>query len=166
MFRIPLLTVTLAIGIGFLPAPSAAQSFPIRGAVELRTDRSLDEIAEYVETVDRRLYAGRYDRSESADRTWMIRQIARLESELEAARAGGGLSPALQVLAGEFEMGVIRIEEGSIICRNEFRTGTRHREDRCYTEKRIREDEERSRDTLRKWKRPQAIGGNGNGAAS
>jgi hypothetical protein len=166
MLRISLLTVTLAMGIGFLPAPSAAQSFPIRGPVEFRTDRSLDEIADYVKAVDRRLYAGRYDRSESADRTWMIRQIARLESELEVARAGGGLSPQLQVLAGEFEMGVIRIEEGSIICRNEFRTGTRQREDRCYTEKRIREDEERSRDTLRKWKRPQAIGGNGNGAPS
>lgn len=159
MIRISLLTVTLAMGIGLLPAPTLAQSFPIRGPVELRTDRSLDEIAEYVKTVDRRLYNGRYDRSASADRTWMIRQIARLESELEVARAGAGLSPELQVLAGEFEMGVIRIEEGSIYCRNEFRTGTRQREDRCYSEKRLREDEERSRDTLRKWKRPQYIRG-------
>lgn len=162
MARIPLLSVTLALALGFLPALAPAQSFPIRGPVEFRTDRSLDKIAEYLERVDRRMAHGRYDRVEAADRQWIIRQIGALENDLdEARRSGSGLTPELQRMAGEFEIGVIRIEEGSIICRNEFRTGTRQREDRCYSEKRIREDEERSRDTLRKLKRPQYIRGGG-----
>lgn len=166
MSRIPLLSVTLALALGFLPALAPAQSFNIRGPVEYRHDHSLERISRYVERVDRRLRHGRYDLVETADRQWISWQVDALKADLnEARRSGSGLTPDLKRLAGEFEMGVIRIEEGSIICRNEFRTGTRQREDRCYSEKRIREDEERSRDTLRRWKRPQAIGG-GSGVGS
>lgn len=159
MLRNLLLTVTLAIGTGLLPMSIQAQSTPIRGPVEMRTDKSLDEIVSYVNAVDRRLDRGRYDRVESKDRVWMIRQIADLRAETQAAQADQRLTPRLQVLAGEFELGMIRIEEGSIICRTERRTGTRFEEDRCYTQKRLVEDQERSRDTLRDWRRPQAISG-------
>lgn len=162
MFRIPLSSVTLALAVGLFPALAPAQSFPIRGPVEYRYDRSLEKTSEYVERVDRRLRHGRYDLIDAADWQWLNQQIDALRADLnEARRASSGMTPELKRLAGEFEMGVIRIEEGSIICRNEFRTGTRQREDRCYSEKRMREDEERSRDTLRRWKRPQAIGGIG-----
>jgi hypothetical protein len=165
MLRKLLLSVTLAVGTGLLPLPVQAQSTPIRGPVEFRTDRNPDEISDYVSAVDRRLQRGRYDRIDSKDRVWMLRQIAALKAELALIESRAAAPPRLQILAGEFELGVIRIEEGSIICRVERRTGTRFEEDRCYTQKRMREDEERSRDTLREWKRPQAIGG-GTGANS
>lgn len=163
MHRIVLLTVTLAVAIGMFPTHSLAQSRPLRGPVEMRTDKTLDEISDYVAAVDRRLQRGRYDRIDAKERVWMIRQIAELRTELEGAGSGSRLSSTLQVMAGEFELGVIRIEEGGIICRNERRTGTHRTEDRCYSQKRIREDEEHSRDTLRQWRRPQAISGGGGG---
>lgn len=161
MLRNLLLSVTLAGLTGLIPLQANAQSTPIRGPVEMRTDKSLHEISRYVAGVDRRLQRGRYERLESKDRVWIIRQIALIRDELERAETGAGLTPELQVLAGEFELGVIRIEEGGIICRTERRTGTRFEENRCYTQKRMREDEERSRDTLREWKRPQGLPGEG-----
>ncbi len=161
MLRSLLISVALTAGAALFPLQLMAQSTPIRGPVEFRTDRNPTEISEYVSAVDRRLQRGRYDRIDSKDRVWMLRQIAALKAELDLVQSGGNAPPRLQILAGEFELGVIRIEEGSIICRVERRTGTRFEENRCYTQKRLREDEERSRDTLREWKRPQAIGGSG-----
>lgn len=157
MLRNLLLSVTLAIGTGLLPLPVHAQSTPIRGTVEMRVYKPLDEIADYVAAVDRRLKWGRYDLLKSKERVWMNRQIALIRAEL--ARAGAERNAQLQVLAGEFEIGVIRLEEGAITCRTERPTGTRFEENRCYSQKRLREDEERSRDAIRDWQRLKTIAG-------
>ncbi|HWS25387.1 MAG TPA: hypothetical protein VN259_02320 [Xanthomonadales bacterium] len=157
MMRNLLLSVTLAIGTGLLPLPLQAQSTPIRGAVEMRVYKPLDEIADYVAAVDRRLKWGRYDLLKSRERVWMNRQIALIRAEL--ARADARNNAQLQVLAGEFEVGVIRLEEGAITCRSERTTGTRFEVDRCYSQKRLREDEERSRDAVRDWQRLKVIAG-------
>ena len=157
MLRNLLLSITMAIGTGLLPLPIQAQSTPIRGAVEMRVYKPLDEIADYVAAVDRRLKWGRYDLLKSKERVWMNRQIALIRAEL--ARAGAERNAQLQVLAGEFEIGVIRLEEGAITCRTERPTGTRFQENRCYSQKRLREDEERSRDAMRDWQRLKTIAG-------
>lgn len=157
MMRNLLLSITLAIGTGLLPLPIQAQSTPIRGAVEMRVYKPLDEIADYVAAVDRRLKWGRYDLLKSKERVWMNRQIALIRAEL--ARADAERNAQLQVLAGEFELGVIRLEEGAISCRTERPTGTRFEENRCYSQKRLREDEERSRDAMRDWQRLKVIAG-------
>ena len=157
MMRNLMLSVAMVVGAGLLPMPIQAQSTPIRGAVEMRVYKPLDEIADYVAAVDRRLKWGRYDSLKSRERVWMNRQIALIRAEL--ARADAGHNPQLQVLAGEFEVGVIRLEEGAITCRTERPTGTRFQENRCYSQKRLREDEERSRDAMRDWQRLKTIAG-------
>ena len=157
MMRNLMLSVAMVVGAGLLPMPIQAQSTPIRGAVEMRVYKPLDEIADYVAAVDRRLKWGRYDSLKSRERVWMNRQIALIRAEL--ARADAGHNPQLQVLAGEFEIGVIRLEEGAITCRTERPTGTRFQENRCYSQKRLREDEERSRDAMRDWQRLKTIAG-------
>ena len=157
MMRNLMLSVAMVVGAGLLPMPIQAQSTPIRGAVEMRVYKPLDEIADYVAAVDRRLKWGRYDSLKSRERVWINRQIALIRAEL--ARADAEHNPQLQVLAGEFEVGVIRLEEGAITCRSERTTGTRFEVDRCYSQKRLREDEERSRDAVRDWQRLKVIAG-------
>jgi len=51
----------------------------------------------------------------------------------------------------------VKIEEGGIVCRKEGRTGTRMQETRCYTQKRMSEDAEKSRDTIQGLRRPQGM---------
>ena len=157
MMRNLMLSVAMVVGAGLLPMPIQAQSTPIRGAVEMRVYKPLDEIADYLTAVDRRLKWGRYDSLKSRERVWINRQIALIRAEL--ARADAEHNPQLQVLAGEFEVGVIRLEEGAITCRSERTTGTRFEVDRCYSQKRLREDEERSRDAVRDWQRLKVIAG-------
>lgn len=113
------------------------------------SDRSVAEMVEYVDKVDLRLQRGRYDDIEDKDRVWIIEQIANLRAALKAA--GGSPSEELKLQAGEFELGMIKIEEGGIVCRTERRTGTRMKqEQKCYSHKRLKEDSERSRDSVRR----------------
>jgi hypothetical protein len=156
MMRNLLMFLGLAVGVGLAPAQVLAQA-PIRGPVEMRTSKSLTEITEHVDTIDRRLQKGRYDTLSKKDQAWIVKQINDLRTELKLADITEGPSSELQVMAGEFELGMIKIEEGGIVCRKEARTGSRMREDKCYTYKRLQEDTDRSRENLRRLRRPQSL---------
>ena len=87
----------------------------------------------------------------------MITQIADLRAVLETADTNAEPSADLRMMASNFETGMIKIEEGGIVCRQERKTGTRMSTQRCYTRKRLEEDAERSRDQIREMKRPQGL---------
>jgi len=97
MLKTLLLTASLAAG--FVPAQCLAQS-PIRGGVEMRTDKSLEEITDYVNEIDRRLQKGRYDTVTAKEKRWMVQQIADLRTEVQIADTVQGASSDLQVRAG------------------------------------------------------------------
>ena len=129
------------------PVFAAAEKAATQVAVQ--STKSVNEINEYVEEVDRRFQKGRYDTIEDKERTWMIKQIADLRAELLNADTSAEPSADLRMMASNFETGMIKIEEGGIICRQERKTGTRMSTQRCFTRKRLQEDSERSRDQLR-----------------
>ncbi len=129
------------------PVFAAAEKATTQVAVQ--STKSVNEINEYVEEVDRRFQKGRYDTIEDKERTWMIKQIADLRAELLNADTSAEPSADLRMMASNFETGMIKIEEGGIICRQERKTGTRMSTQRCFTRKRLQEDSERSRDQLR-----------------
>lgn len=147
LLYVALITVTLALS-GAVHAERAATT-----AVSVKSDKSVSEIAEYVDDVDRRFQKGRYDSTEKRDQTWMIQIIAALRSELESSDASRPPSAKLQKLAGEFETGVIGIEEGSIVCRQERKVGTRMSTQRCFSRKRLADDTTKSQDQIRKYNR-------------
>jgi len=60
-------------------------------------------------------------------------------------------------VAGDFEAGMIRIEEGGIRCRRERRTGTRMPTLRCFSAKRQQEDIDKSQQQFREMFRPAAM---------
>jgi hypothetical protein len=151
-----MMSFALAAGCGlgqslYAAAESATTSVAVQSTL------SVSEIAEYVEDVDRRLQKGRYDVIEPKERQWMITQIADLRALLQSADVAAEPSADLRMLASNFETGMIKIEEGGIVCRQERKTGTRMSTQRCYTRKRLEEDAERSRDQLREMKRPQSL---------
>lgn len=149
-----LIPFALTAAIGFSqPLHASAESATTN--VVLQSTKSVPEIAEYVEEVDRRLQKGRYDVVEEKERKWLIEQIADLRTALQSADANAAPSPALVGLASEFETGMIKIEEGGIVCRMERKTGTRMATQRCFTRKRLEEDTQRSQDQLRMMPRPQ-----------
>lgn len=125
--------------------------------VELRIPRSLGEIREYVDDVDRRLQKGRYDVVEQKDREWIVESIAAVRAELD--KAGSVSTPGTRLIevAGDFEAGMIRIEEGGIRCRRERRTGTRMPTLRCFSAKRQQEDIDKSQQQFREMFRPAAM---------
>lgn len=126
-----------------------AQASRSTDQVVIVSDRSIAEMGEYVDTVDRRLQKGRYDDIDSKERVWIIEQIASMREALKVA--GDSPSEELKLLAGEFELGMIKIEEGGIVCRREQRTGSRtSREQKCYSHKRLQEDSVRSRENVRR----------------
>ena len=135
------------------PLLAAAESATTQVAVQ--STKSVKEINEYVEDVDRRFQKGRYDTIEDKERKWMIQQIADLRAELLNADVNAEPSTDLRMMASNFETGMIKIEEGGIICRQERRTGTRMSTQRCYTRKKLDEDTQRSQDQLRAMPRPQ-----------
>lgn len=156
MPKILLLTLALAAGLGCSQSVlAAAESATTQVAVQ--STKSVAEITEYVEAVDRRFQKGRYDSIEDKERKWMIKQIADLRAELLNADVGAAPSADLRMMASNFETGMIKIEEGGIICRQERKTGTRMSTQRCFTRKRLQEDTERSQDQLRDLKRPQSL---------
>ena len=152
--RILLLTVALSAGLACSPSVLAAAE-EATTQVSVQSDKSVEEINEYVEAVDRRFQKGRYDTIEEKERKWMITQIADLRAELLNADANAEPSADLRMMASNFETGMIKIEEGGIICRQERKTGTRMATQRCYTRKRLEEDTQRSQDQLRDMPRPQ-----------
>lgn len=125
--------------------------------VQVQSKRSVSEMADYVESVDRRLQKGRYDVVENKERVWIIEQIAAMRKALEDADPSQEPSADLLELASEFETGMIKIEEGGIVCRQERRTGSRMVEQRCYSKKRMDEDAEKSRSTLQRIRRPSQM---------
>jgi hypothetical protein len=152
----------LMLPLALLAAVGASQ--PLSAAAEsattsvgVQSTMSVSEIAEYVDNVDRRLQKGRYDVIEDKERKWMITQIADLRAVLETADTNAEPSADLRMMASNFETGMIKIEEGGIVCRQERKTGTRMSTQRCYTRKRLEEDAERSRDQIREMKRPQGL---------
>ncbi|MFO1495704.1 MAG: hypothetical protein U1F26_13710 [Lysobacterales bacterium] len=125
--------------------------------VLLRSDKSVAELREYVDAVDRRLQKGRYDAIPERDRRWIIEQIGALREALPDADAAAPPSGDLLLLASDFETGMIRIEEGGIVCRRERKTGTRMVTLTCASRERLREEREASQSSLRELKRPQSL---------
>lgn len=154
---LPLLTAVALAVAASCGQPLYAATESATTNVVIQSSKSVTEIADYVEDVDRRLQKGRYDVVEEKDRKWVIEQIAELRSALQSADVGAQPSPELRAMAGEFETGMIRIEEGGIVCRTERKTGTRMATQRCFTRKRLEEDTQRSQDQLRAMPRPQSL---------
>lgn len=125
--------------------------------VELRIPRSVGEIREYVDDVDRRLQKGRYDVVEQKDREWIAANIAAVRAELDRTADAASPGTRLVEVAGDFEAGMIRIEEGGIRCRRERRTGTRMPTLRCFSAKRQQEDIDKSQQQFREMFRPAAM---------
>jgi hypothetical protein len=151
-----LLPLTLLAGFG-LSQPLLAAAESATTSVGVQSTMSVSEIAQYVDDVDRRLQKGRYDVIEDKERKWMITQIADLRAVLQSADVNAPPSADLRMLASNFETGMIKIEEGGIVCRQERKTGTRMSTQRCFTRKRLQEDTERSQDQLRNLIRPQSL---------
>lgn len=152
--RILLLSVALAAGFACSQSLFAATEEATTN-VAVQSNKSVKEIGQYVEDVDRRFQKGRYDTIEDKERKWLITQIADLRAELLNADVNAEPSADLRMMASNFETGMIKIEEGGIICRQERKTGTRMATQRCYTRKRLQEDTQRSQDQLRDMPRPQ-----------
>lgn len=151
-----ILLLSVALAAGFTCAqPLLAATEKSTTQVSVQSDKSVKEINEYVENVDRRFQKGRYDTIEDKERKWLITQIADLRAELLNADVNAEPSADLRMMASNFETGIIKIEEGGIICRQERKTGTRMATQRCYTRKRLEEDTQRSQDQLRAMPRPQ-----------
>ena len=148
------LALLAASGLG---QPSFAAGESATTSVSVQSTKSVSEIAQYVDDVDHRLQKGRYDVIEDHERKWMATQIADLRAALQGADAAAAPSADLRMLASNFETGMIKIEEGGIVCRQERRTGTRMVTQRCFSRKRLQEDTERSQDQLRELKRPQSL---------
>ncbi len=144
----------LALSVGFCQPLFAAVESATTNVV-VQSTKSVSEMSEYVEDVDRRLQKGRYDVVEDKERQWMIGRIADLRVALQAADVNAAPPASLVALASEFETGMIKIEEGGIVCRQERKTGTRMATQRCFTRKRLQEDTQRSQDQLRAMPRPQ-----------
>ncbi len=156
--KLKFLTLPLALFTGFgVGQPLFAAAESATTSVGVQSTMSVSEIAEYVDDVDRRLQKGRYDVIEDKERKWMITAIADLRAALESADTNAEPSADLRMMASNFETGMIKIEEGGIVCRQERRTGTRMSTQRCYTRKRLQEDADKSRDQLREMKRPQSL---------
>ncbi len=151
-----LLPLTLLAGFG-LSQPLCAAAESVTTSVGVQSTMSVSEIAEYVDAVDRRLQKGRYDVIEDKERKWMITQIADLRAVLQSANVAAPPSADLRMMASNFETGMIKIEEGGIVCRQERKTGTRMSTQRCFTRKRLQEDTQRSQDQLREMRRPQKL---------
>ena len=83
MRRITLLCAVLATCTG-LNAFDASAQVTIRGPVEMRSDRSLAEIAEYVDEVAQRLERGLYDEIEAQSLAWLEAETASLRGEVNA----------------------------------------------------------------------------------
>lgn len=155
MTRIALLTVAafLACGIGFnAHAKKAATEDVI-----VESNKSVAEMGEYVEVIDSRVQRGRYDVITEKERKWVIQNIARMRKALEGADVNAAPSDKLKALASEFETGIIKIEEGGIICRQERRTGSSMVKQRCFTRKRLEEDTLKSQEQMRNLVRPSAM---------
>jgi hypothetical protein len=156
--KLKFLTLPLALLAGFgFGQPLFAAAEVATTSVAVQSTKSVPEIAQYVDDVDRRLQKGRYDNIDSKERKWLITQIADLRATLQSADVNAEPSADLRMMASNFETGMIKIEEGGIICRQERRTGTRMSTQRCYTRKRLQEDADESRDQLRDMKRPQSL---------
>ena len=125
--------------------------------VQVLSNSTVSEMTEYVESVDRRLQKGRYDVVENKERAWIIEQIAAMRKALQDADPAQAPSADLLELASQFETGMIKIEQGGIVCRQEHRTGSRMVEQKCYSKKRMPEDAEKSRSTLQRIRRPSQM---------
>lgn len=156
MPRILMLSVAI-LGVIACAQPVLAAAEQATTQVSVQSTKSVSEINEYVENVDRRFQKGRYDTIEDKERKWMIQQIADLRAELLNADTSAEPSADLRMMASNFETGMIKIEEGGIICRQERKTGTRMATQRCYTRKRLQEDSDRSREQLRDLKFGQGL---------
>lgn len=130
--------------LGALACALSLQASAAASRVKVSTLHSVDEMKSYVENVDRRLQKGRYDVIDDKKRVWIIEQIAAMRKALDDASPASAPSADLIELASEFETGMIEIEEGGIVCRNEQRTGSRMREQKCYSQQRLREERERA----------------------
>lgn len=125
--------------------------------VALRSTRSVTEIGDYVKSIERRMQSGRYDVADKGEQQWIVNSINSVRAALATADPNAPPSEDLQALAGAFETGMIKVEEGGIMCRQERRTGTRMITLRCYSAKRLQEDILASQDQLREIKRPQKL---------
>lgn len=151
-----MLPVVLLVGCG-LTQPLLAAGESATTHVSVQSNLSVSEIAQYVDDVDHRLQKGRYDVVEERERQWIATQIADLRAALQGADVAAEPSADLRMMASNFETGMIKIEEGGIVCRQERRTGTRFVTQRCFSRKSLQEDTDRSQDQLRSLKRPQAL---------
>lgn len=153
MFRSMFCALALSLGSLALSPTALAEEQVVVSAANL----SIGEIQEYVDNVDRRLQKGRYDVVDQKERQWIIDQIGALREGLQEADVSAPPSPELALLAGEFEAGMIKIEEGGIVCRNEARVGSHRTTKRCYSRKKLEEESQNSQDALRLMRRPQSL---------
>lgn len=133
------------LGAGTLPGVARA------GATEApqNASRSVEDIAEYVDSIDRRLQNGRYDVIDPGERNWIVDSIAGLRKEIGQSGADSAPSEDMVRLASEFEIGMLKIEEGGIVCRRERPTGSRITTQRCYSKKYLEHESERSQAAMR-----------------
>ncbi len=152
--------VCALLAFATLPGTSATAgplSTSFTDDVVMRSSRSVEEISDYVRAIERRLQSGRYDVAEKGEQQWIVNSINSLRTALAGANPATAPSEDLQALAGAFETGMIKVEEGGIMCRQERRTGTRMVTLRCFSARRLSEDMLKSQDQLRKLKRPQKL---------
>lgn len=155
MKRIALLAAVVFLAGGF--SVNAFAKKAVTQDVVVQSNKSVAEMGEYVETIDGRLQRGRYDVITEKERKWVIQNIASMRKALEGADVNAAPSDNLKALASEFETGIIKIEEGGIICRQERRTGSNFRKQRCFTRQRLEEDTIKSQEQLRNMVRPSAM---------
>jgi|CXWL01.1.fsa_nt_gi hypothetical protein len=141
--------LALSLGLGLVAlTPSLAVAGKSERVV-VKSDRTLPQIEEYVETVDQRLARGKYDVVLPADRAWIVSELESIKGQLQKVGAGTAQLPDLRANVDAFETRMIDIEEGGIVCEKSRRTGTRMVEKRCTTRKRQAEVREDSRDSMR-----------------
>lgn len=97
MTRTLLLSAALAVGCCFLSPVHAGESATTD--VSVNSTKSVSEIVDYVDAVDRRLQKGRYDGIEPKENKWIIDAIADLRDALKTADAQSPPSADLHALA-------------------------------------------------------------------
>lgn len=162
--RTLMIPAMLFLGLAMSPLAATNVSTSHTNNVALNWSGSVSELREFVADVEDNLHKRPFNRLNSQQKGWIVEQISLLRVELDASGDDETISDTLQLLASDFQSAIVQVEEGSLACQHERRTGTRMVTQRCFSQQRKREDMESSQAQMRKWIRPAAIGG-GSGAS-
>jgi len=143
------------LALGFLSAalPNTSFAQTQTNTASISSNATLPQIEEFVAKVDNRLERGKYDVLKPKDRTWVVKHLKEIKLQLQAADRSAPVSAELQAGMSAFENGMIKLEEGGIVCEKTRKTGSRMREQRCMTRKRQAEIREESRASMRNMNR-------------